>query len=372
MGGRGCPPIFFPQRLGYMKAITYNYWPLVSFYGFLLPLFFCACSADVQKNEEKKHELHFKPVVVEAEGFAVPNEGLAHPIMHRSALRDARRNAIVQAHVIINTNTYIKGGKVENDIRHFRSAGYVEWMQIMEAGLIPRASPPIYRVRVKACVYPMQRLERETLFGSLIVPSTPSVVLKVSSNLSENRYHTIRPLLATSLSRCGLNILPSGNSEFAVELEVNIDGEPPEDPLNIVITWKVGDSKQKFDEPTSFPYGQIQCADYPSQTNKIWQMAGLEIAQDVFQTWITPRKTHFVFKSIHMEALDKIAAEFGPDAETRKEKDQNGLEMNIIVPAAGNSLYLANSVLKVVGQEHQFEADQISFRQLVFTGKDSE
>jgi len=331
---------------------------------------------DVQKNEKKKRELHFKPVVVEAEGFAVPNEGLVHSIMHRSALRDAQRNAAVQAHVIINTDTYVKELKIENDIHHFRSAGYVEWMQILEAGLIPRASPPIYRVRVKACVYPMQRLERETPFGPLTVPSAPSLVLKISSNLSENRYHTIRPLLEKSLSRCGLNIIPSGNAEFAVVLDVNIAGEPPEDPLNIVISWKVGDkkhrSKQKFDEPASFPCGRIHCADYLSQTNKIWQRTGLEIAQDVFQTWITPRQTHFVFKSIHPEALDKIAAAFGPDAKIRKEKDQNGLEMNIIVPVAGNSLYLANSILRATGLKHQFEADQISFTRLVFLGKESE
>ena len=359
-----------------MKAITCNYLRRVSFYGFLLPLFFCACTVDVQKNEKKNHELHLKPVVVEAEGFAVPNEGLAHSVVHRNALRDARKNAVVQAHVIINTDTYIKGFKIENDIRHFRSAGYVEWMQILEAGLIPEASPPIYRVRVKACVYPMQRLERETPFGPSIVSSAPSVVLKISSNLSENSYHTVQPLLEKNLGRCGLNIIPSGNAEFAVVLDVNIAGEPSEDPQSIVISWMVGDKKreseQNFVEPASFPCGRIHCTDYLSQTNEIWQRSGLEIAQDVFQTWITPRQTHFVFKSIHMEALDKIAAEFGPDAETRKEKDQNGLEMNIIVPAAGNSLYLANSVLKVVGQEHQFEADQISFRQLVFTGKDSE
>ena len=101
-------------------------------------------------------------------------------------------------------------------------------------------------------------------------------------------------------------------------------------------------------------------------------MAGLEIAQDVFKTWITQRRTQFVFKSVNLEALDKIADAFGPDAEITKEKNQNGLEMNIIVPVAGNSLYLANSVLRTTGLEHQFEAYQISFMHLVFLGKDSE
>lgn len=358
-----------------MKAIAYNDLRLMSLYVFLLPLFFCACTVDVQKEEKQKRELHIKPVVVEAEGFASPNEGLARSIVHRFALRDARRNAVVQAHVIIDTDTCIKGFQLENDTQHFRSAGYVEWMQVLEAGLIPEVSPPVYRVRVKACVYPMHRLERETPFGRLGVRSVPSLVLRISSSLSENRYHTIRSLLEKSLRRCGLNIVPSGKAEFAAVLEVNISGEPPEDPQNIVISWKVGDkkhrSKRKFDEPVPFPCGRIHCVDYPSQTNKLWQKAGLEIAQDVFQTWITPRYTHFVFRSIHPEHLDDIAAAFGPDAEIKKEKDQDGLELNIIVPVAGNSLYLANSVLRATGLKPQFGVAQLSFTRLVFLGKDS-
>ena len=358
-----------------MKAMTYNDLQVMSFYVFLLPLFFCACTADVQKEEKQKRELHIKPVVVEAEGFASSNEGLERSILHRFALRDARRNAVVQAHVILDTDTCIKGFQLENDTQHFRSAGYVEWMQVLEAGPVPRASPPVYRVRVKACVYPMHRLERETPFGRVGVGSVPSLVLSISSNLSENCYPAIRSSFEKSLRRCGLNIIPSGKAEFAAVLEVNISGEPLEDPQNIVISWKVGDkkhrSKRKFDEPDPFPCGRIQCADYPSQRNKLWQKAGLEIVQDVFQAWITPRPTHFVFRSIHPEHLDDIATAFGRDAEIRKEKDEDGLKLNIIVSVAGNSLYLANSVLRATGLKPQFEVAHLSFTRLVFLGKNS-
>jgi hypothetical protein len=358
-----------------MKAITYNGLHLMSFYVFLMPLFFCACTADVQREEKQKCQLNIKPVVIEAEGFASSKEGLTRSTLHRFALRDARRNALVQAHVILDTDTCIKGFQLEDDTQHFQSAGYVEWMQVLEAGFVPRASPAVYRVRVKACVYPMHRLEGETAFGRVGVQSVPSVVIRFSSNLSEDRYPAIQSSLEESLRRCGLNIIPSGEAEFAAVLEVNISGQPPEDPQSIVLWWEVGDkrhgSERELDEPAAFACGRIHCADYPSQGDKLWQKAGLEIAQDVFQTWITPRPTHFVFRSIHPEHLDAIAAAFGRDAEIRKEKDEDALELDVIVPAAGNSLYLANSVLRATELNPHFEVAQLSFTQLVFVDKDS-
>jgi len=357
-----------------MKAVIYNGLHLTSFYILLMPLFFCACSADVQK-EKQKRELHIKPVVVEAEGFASPNEGLAHSKLHRSALRDARRNAVVQAHVVLETDTYIKGRQLKDCTQHFRSAGYIEWMQLLEAGLVPGASPPVYRVRIKACVYPLHSLKRETPFGRVGVRSGPAVVLMVSSNLSEKDYLAIRSSLEKSLRRCGLDIITSRKDKFGAVLEVNISGDTPENPQSIVISWKIGDekhkSKQKFDEPDSFPCGRIHCADYPSQRSELWQKAGLEIVQDVYQTWVTPRPTHFVFRSISPEHLHDIATAFGQDAEIRKEKGEDGLDLDVNVSVAGNSLDVANSVLRATGLRRQFEVSQLSFTRIVFRRKDS-
>lgn len=356
-----------------MKAITYNGLCLTSFYILLLSVSFCA-RADLQEEEKQKPELYIKPVVVEAEGYASANEGLSRSELNRSALRDARRNAVVQAHVVLETDTYIKGRQLKNCTQHFQSVGYVESMQLLEAGLVPGASP-VYRVRVKARVYPLHRLERETPFGQVGVWSGPAVVLRVSSNLSKQHYIAIRSSLEKSLRRCGLDIIASRKDKFGAVLEVNISGDTPENPQSIVISWKVKDkkhkSKQKFDEPNSFPCGQIHCADYFCQGSELWQKVGLEIVQDVFQTWVTPRTTHFVFRSISPEHLHDIVTAFGRDAKVSKKKGKDGFDLNINVPVAGNSLGLANSVLRTTGLNGQFEVSQLSFTRIVFRRKDS-
>lgn len=378
MGGskRGTLLRLSTERPGHMKAVTYNGLHLTSVYILLIPLFFCACSADVQK-EKQKCELHIKPVVVvvEAEGYASSNEGLAHSKLHRSALRDARRNAVVQAHVFLETDIYIKGRQLKDCTQHFQSVGYVESMQLLEAGLVPGASPPVYRVRIQARVYPLHSLKRGTHFSQVGVRSVPAVVLRVSSNLSEKDYLTIRSSLEKNLRRCGLDIIASRKDKFGAVLEVNISGDTPENPQSIVISWKVKDkkhkSKQKFDEPDSFPCGRIHCADYPSQRSELWQKAGLEIVQDVYQTWVTPRPTHFVFRSISPEHLHDIATAFGQDAEIRKEKGEDSFDLDINVPVSGNSLDVANSVLRATGLNGQFEVSQLSFTRIVFRHKDS-
>jgi len=103
-----------------------------------------------EPGESLRHEQ--QPVVVEALGFCALDAGKTTAEAHREALLDARRNAVIQAHVFLRVETRVENMQLRERILYSRATGYVEEIHVWEAGVMPDTDPPVYRVRVRAVV----------------------------------------------------------------------------------------------------------------------------------------------------------------------------------------------------------------------------
>jgi hypothetical protein len=71
---------------------------------------------------------------------------------HREALLDARRNAVLQAHVAVEATVRVEGMQLAEKRVSARLAGYVEKLEVLEAGVVQGSEPRVYRVRTRAVV----------------------------------------------------------------------------------------------------------------------------------------------------------------------------------------------------------------------------
>ncbi|MHC5034197.1 MAG: hypothetical protein ACYTFZ_04095 [Planctomycetota bacterium] len=94
-------------------------------------------------------------VTVEAVGFAAMTRGTSLKDAHREALLDARRNAVLQAHVAVEATVRVEGMQLAEKRVSARLAGYVEKLEVLEAGVVQGSEPHVYRVRTRAVVCPL-------------------------------------------------------------------------------------------------------------------------------------------------------------------------------------------------------------------------
>lgn len=95
-------------------------------------------------------------VTVEAVGFSALDEGKPLSQAHREALLDARRNALLQAHVTLVAETRVRNMRLEEMTVQSRASGRLIRMEVLEAGAVDGAAPPLYRVRVRAVIRPLE------------------------------------------------------------------------------------------------------------------------------------------------------------------------------------------------------------------------
>ncbi len=143
-------------------------------------------------------------VTVEAEGLAPMPAGRPLADVRREALLDARRNAVTQAHVAIETQDLVEGKRLKQSLVRARASGYVERMEVREEGPLEGADPPLYRVRVRATVLPagdpagLAQVRRD--------PYRPVVALALSGGAPGLDVDGVRATLLDSFHRCGVAV----------------------------------------------------------------------------------------------------------------------------------------------------------------------
>ncbi len=91
--------------------------------------------------------------VVEAVGYSTKSPGKSISDIHRDALADALKNAVIQAHTEIDIEACTENMQLEKQTVLTRSRGYVKSSQTVEAGFLSD-DPSIYRIRRKALILP--------------------------------------------------------------------------------------------------------------------------------------------------------------------------------------------------------------------------
>lgn len=98
--------------------------------------------------------------VVEAYGYSTLENGKSIAEIHREALNDALRNAVIQAHTTLDIDVQLQDMQIQKKTIRAHSLGYIESSQIITAEFLPD-HPLIYRVHLKARVLPLDSVPAE-------------------------------------------------------------------------------------------------------------------------------------------------------------------------------------------------------------------
>jgi hypothetical protein len=94
------------------------------------------------------------PSSITAYGYAPHSADKEIADSHREALTDALKNAVLQAHVQIDTCATVSNMQIQQQTTHAKAMGYVKSSSVLEAVLLS-GDPQIYRIRIQALVLPL-------------------------------------------------------------------------------------------------------------------------------------------------------------------------------------------------------------------------
>ncbi len=192
--------------------------------SFLLPVSWCIAETTATGVATNR-----QPVVVEVVGYGIQDEGQSVAEVHREALEDALKNAVLQAHVSLDVQILISDLRTKERSVRSRSFGYVEQSRVIDTGFLPDANPPIYRVRMEAHVLPRP--------GLPVVPVNRVVALNVWSKLEPVHERRYKEALSESLQVCGFRVVDS--KDESPRLIVNVTLAQSADSVAWELQWEM-------------------------------------------------------------------------------------------------------------------------------------
>jgi len=309
-----------------------------------------------------------EPVAVEALGFAPLPKGKSLEQAHREALCDARRNALIQAHVAVEVGSVVEEMRLKEEVVRSRAAGYVQEMHVWEAGPALDGDPPLYRVRVRALVRPLPQLSAASLLavGSEDV-WRPKLRVEFASNLGQGQEAALKSELISALRRCGVGVVPAGVADPALTLRVRVSSASNEWTRAI---WEVGvaDPAEQEQGEQALPsvVGDWLIADAVTPEGAWWQRAAVAIAQDALRLWATPRETRITVLGTDEGQARRIAQALGAVAGARVEATDGFSRVVAVLPVAGEPVCVVESLLTAAGVPAAVDRSRVSLTHLTF------
>ena len=290
-------------------------------------------------------------VAVEAIGLATMKGGETVEQAHREALLDARRNALVQAHIVLDVQTRLRNMRIEERLVRSQATGYVEQMHVREAGIVPDSDPPVYRVRVMAMVRP---LEGFSLHPAHSGPDQwqPVVELALTSDLSPEAERDFSASLKRALRRCGIAVVPPGPLRAGLVTEVEVSGLPGANGKAARVDWEMGYGKTPGPKAAQTPgpvIGHWESADGMASSSESWERLAVLMAQDAVRLWARPRATTVVFLDAKEADIVALSRAFGPTAKVHVKKEADSPKLVAEWPLAGGPVQALEPVLREAG-----------------------
>ncbi|MCK4373802.1 MAG: hypothetical protein KAX19_00695 [Candidatus Brocadiae bacterium] len=317
-------------------------------------------------------------VAVEVLGFAAAGEGKTVQELHREALLDARRNALAQAHVALEAETHVQDMRLRGALVRSWARGYIQELRVLEAGLLPDAEPPVYRLRARALVLPSAGRRTGLLPGAMGDRWTPALVLTLDSDLPPEREAALRRALARAMRSCGIEIVEPDASRPALEARVSVATPAAADAEWTNVEWSMGlvpsgaggfgplgaAPREGADAPVR---GHWLVTGQAGPESDLWQRVGARMALDAVRLWTTPRRTTVRFEGADGGRAQRLGAAFGriPDTEVRVEED--GEAVLVCLPLAGDPLAAVEALLAEAGLAEQVKSVSASLTHLTLT-----
>jgi hypothetical protein len=212
-------------------------------------------------------------VVVEVFGYETANADEPVSQLHRRAVQDALKNAVLQAQVELDVQTNVEGLRVKDRRVRSRSMGRVESSQVLMAGFLPSTNSPsrVYRVRMEVSVQP---LSAEVSSGRWC----PAVSLSVHSSRGEEYGNACREMLISSLRECGIRVVDAAVDSSAYSVTVALLQSSSHAPWEI--QWEMSRSSAGA---VIQEYTQVAVQDLLSSVEL--DKLGVRMAQDALRFW---------------------------------------------------------------------------------------
>jgi len=278
-------------------------------------------------------------VTVEAIGLAPMPEGTALAEVHRQALLDARRNAVIQAHVIVEAQDRVEGMRLRDSLLRSRALGYVDQLHVWEAGAVPDSRPPVYRVRVRARVRPIPTFSAlAALAQSRTDPWQPAVALRIEGNVPGHDLGRVRGILSDALQRCGVVVREPDAQRPALDLRMSVTLDEAGGAGAAVAEWELSVGAQMAPDELPAPgvfVGRWHL-DMQADRGDPWRRVGMTIAQDAIRLWTAPRRTTVRFLGTSPAQAAALAKSFdrAPDAIVTVAEDR--AEVSVELPMSGD------------------------------------
>jgi hypothetical protein len=308
-------------------------------------------------------------VTVEVIGLATVEPDTPPEETHRAALLDAQRNALLQAHAALHAETAVEGMRLEQARIRSHAVGYIEQMQVQEAGLVPGSDPPLYRVRARALVWPLRSLA-EGVFppGAGVGLSEPAVALVVRAIPSAGGEEGVRAALGDALKRCGIAVTGEGGQRAALSLEVTVRTGADAGEAWTRVSWDLG-----FGIPDSAGgTAAVPATGHWLLTGKLatgsvwWERVAVTIAQDALRLWSLPRRTRLEFRGADEDLVRRLEEAFARVPGARAATADEGSVLVVGLSLAGDPLRAVEGLLAQAGLAGRARPVVVSLSSLVF------
>ncbi len=253
-------------------------------------LFFLSAAWCVAEDAEKKVPTTPRPVVVEVFGYAAPAPNQPVSSIHREALEDALKNAVLQAHASLDVQVRVDGMRLNERQLRSRSTGSVEHSRVIDAGFMPNTDPPVYRVRMEVGVRPLPPSPAATPLSVPMDRQNPMVALSVQSKHGTLHEKSFRKALAASLQECGIRVVEAEKEPTALVANVRLTG-----PTNLVVSELRWELRRETLSGSAEPYktdvlrGEWLIPGTQPFSSLELDKLGVMMAQDALRLWISPQ-----------------------------------------------------------------------------------
>lgn len=162
----------------------------------------------------------YPPILVEAFGFGIPKSGKPESQLREEAIKDALKNAEMQALVSVNMEIHIEDLRIKERRLHLSSLGSAKLVRILQTDYVTNS--PLYRVRVEAQVL---QLQNNPLNSEIVVEldqSQPKIILIIQSKTDPGFGNRLQQIFTEQLLNSGVDLVSSSTDPEAVILNISL------------------------------------------------------------------------------------------------------------------------------------------------------
>jgi hypothetical protein len=309
------------------------------------------------------------PVVLEVWGRAVVADGTPMEEAHGAAVLDAMHSAVLQCHALVEAEVSVLNMALNEDRVRVRSVGYVESLEVLEAGPAPDEGPAVYRVRARATVRMLEAPGLAEALGTNRPDAwAPVVVLDVVDDLPGGTQEGLRERLAGWLERCGVQVRAVGDVCAAVPVRVTLATVDDESGVLVVARWSVGGVAELAGAAHGVPEASGQWSYRGSGTppEDWWGALSVHLAADVLRVWAVPRPTRVRFTGVGPELASPVRGAFATARDVRFMSDPSSGDLVVELPLSGNPAAFVAAALGTTGCADRIELAEGGFCELTY------